>query len=192
MLDPKPKIISRGEWGAREPKKELNKIEGSLKANYSAIAIHHSGNEDNKPTIKDIQNVEMDKRGYDDIPYHFAIDSDGSIYEGRPLDRVGAHIDGNEKYKNTIGIVLLADLDENNKGLESWEAAIERRLGSGEATIPMVESLVKLVRYLRSEYGIQYLGGHDEYDKRRFCPGNVGLELVEKMRQAFKFHKPGK
>ena len=98
-----------------------------------------------------------------------------------------------------IGIVLLADLDTQNAGVDE-KGGVEGFLkkvgegvsGNGELTVPMVESLVSLVRYLRSEYGIEYLGGHDEVDSRRHCPGNVGLDLVSKMRQTFKFHKPGK
>ena len=39
--------------------------------------------EDNSPSVKDVQKEHMDG-GFADIGYHYAIDSEGNIYEGRP------------------------------------------------------------------------------------------------------------
>lgn len=136
--------------------------------------------------------------GMADIGYHFAIDLEGNIYEGRPLDRQGAHVKPNEEHENEIGIVLLADLSHDDAGLNGAKKAVEDYLtGSSDATVEMVESLVKLVRYLRQEYGIEYFGGHleansSEKNGERYCPGDKGMELVQQIRQTFKFHKPGK
>ncbi len=43
--------------------------------------------------IKELQQKEQDD-GYADIPYHFAIDSKGNIYEGRPIGVKGSHVKG--------------------------------------------------------------------------------------------------
>lgn len=188
----KPKVISREEWGARDANKNnsgYQEIEGSAKSYYNTIVVHHSGNADNDRSVNSVQDEHMDEDGYADIGYHFAIDLEGNIYEGRPINIKGEHVKGMNTGK--IGIVLLTDLDTNNSGLNIAQKIAESIQGDGTETVPMVESLVKLVRYLRSEYGIEYLGGHHELLKERPCPGNVGLELVDKMRQAFKFNNPG-
>lgn len=53
---------------------------------------------------------------------------------------------------------------------------------SSDATAEMVEPLVKLVRYLGQEYGIEYLRGHLEANSsqksgERYCPGNEGNKI---------------
>ncbi len=74
------------------------------------------------------------------------MEMEGNIYEGRPLDRQGAHVQPNEEHKNEMGIVLLADLSQDNAGLKKGPKAIEEYLtGSSTETRAMVESLVKLV-----------------------------------------------
>jgi RHS repeat-associated protein len=90
-----PKIISRKEWGAKKPitkGREYEQIKGNLSVYYNTITIHHSGNEDNALTIQDLQEKEQEG-GYADIPYHFAIDGKGNIYEGR-----GSVASGNNFY----------------------------------------------------------------------------------------------
>ncbi len=54
----------------------------------------------------------------------------------------------------------------------------------------MIQSLVNLTQYLNTTYGIQYYGGHQEAIPSRYCPGNMGMEWVERIRQTFKMQKP--
>jgi N-acetyl-anhydromuramyl-L-alanine amidase AmpD len=50
-------------------------------------------------------------RGWSDIGYHYIIDIHGTIYEGRPVTRQGAHVKGFNK--NSIGIVYVGGVDRN-------------------------------------------------------------------------------
>ncbi|WP_158563292.1 DUF6443 domain-containing protein [Chitinophaga silvatica] len=188
---PKPNIISRKQWGAKDPilatGREWQPIYGNLSVYYDEITVHHSGNRDNYLTIQELQKKEQGDV-YADIPYHFAIDKDGNIYEGRPINIVGSHVLGANT--GNIGIVLLADLDSENKGLTMLQSLVESITGNGKATDPMVESLFRLTQYLKSEYGIKYYGGHQEVLNTRFCPGNIGMEWVERIRRTFKFQSP--
>jgi hypothetical protein len=43
-------------------------------------------------------------KGWDDIGYHFLIRKDGTVEEGRPLTKVGAHVEGLNHY--AIGIAF--------------------------------------------------------------------------------------
>lgn len=62
------------------------------------IILHHSvGN----GSIYDIHNVHLGK-GWKGVAYHFYVRKDGSVYEGRPIDKIGGHTMG---YNNTsVGI----------------------------------------------------------------------------------------
>lgn len=188
-----PLIIPRKQWGAAQPVigpgSSYDKIPGNLNVYYDTIVLHHSGNKINYPTVRQVQKEQMDDH-YADIAYHYAVDKDGKIYEGRPINIKGAHVKG----KNTgkIGVVLLADLDKANSGL-SWPAAIAESFnGNGDKTEAMVESLVNLVQFLRRTYGIEVFGGHKEVlnDQNYNCPGDVGMGIVKQIRTTYKFRKP--
>lgn len=199
---PGPKIISRKEWGAKSPilgsGRSYEYITATMKAKtffgttydqplsipadlakyYNTITVHHSGNKDDYLSIQDLQKKEQGD-GYADIPYHFAIDSQGNIYEGRPIGVKGAHVKGGNT--GNIGIVLMSDLDTENKGLGFFQSMLET--SDGGASTAMRQSLTDLVSYLNEKYGIQYLGGHKEKaTDPRNCPGNGGMKIVEYLR----------
>jgi len=50
-------------------------------------------------------------RGWSDIGYHYVIDLDGNILEGRPVTRIGAHVRGFNRY--SIGITYVGGVDRN-------------------------------------------------------------------------------
>ncbi len=189
---PKPNIISRQQWGAKDPIKKGRSWEGipvSLAAYYDTITIHHSGNKNNYVNIKQLQ-IDEQVKGYADIPYHFAIDSKGNIYEGRPIYIKGAHTAGANT--SNIGIVLMSDLDFQNKGLSFEKFLFENYInGNGGASTKMRESLTSLVSYLNDQYGIQYLGGHiEKIHDTRYCPGDGGMKIVNYLRQKFNMQVP--
>lgn len=53
------------------------------------------------------------QQGWKCIGYHYVIDLDGTIENGRPLNMVGAHCKGHNT--NSIGICYIGGVDENNK-----------------------------------------------------------------------------
>lgn len=177
--------------GDADKSKGYEEIDGSVKSFYNQMVVHHSGNATNNPSVKQVQEEEMEN-GYADIAYHFAIDQYGNIYEGRPLNIKGAHVKGQTR---GIGIVLLSDLDAKDSGLSAAQWAAELIMGDGNLSDPMVQSLINLTQYLRKEHNIKYLGAHKEVHKEegtsRNCPGNVGMELIELIRKAYKFYNPG-
>lgn len=52
-------------------------------------------------------------RGWSGIGYHRVIRLDGSVEQGRPFTRRGAHVKGNNT--NTIGICLIGGLDDEGE-----------------------------------------------------------------------------
>lgn len=79
------------------------------------VTVHHdamlfvgSSESDGRARLESIRRAHREK-GWGDIGYHFAIDRQGRIYEGRPLSWQGAHVrDHNE---GNIGIVLLGNFE---------------------------------------------------------------------------------
>jgi hypothetical protein len=94
-------IVTREAWGARSS--------SSCSSNpyKNRVTIHHTETPSTDPArqVRGIQNYHMDTRGWCDVGYHFLIGVDGTIYEGRPLEKLGAHTGGQNT--NNIGIAFI-------------------------------------------------------------------------------------
>ncbi len=174
-------IIDRSIWGARppivnDPSRSYEPYSGNLEEIYDSIAIHHSGNEGYR-TIAEVQNVQMDDQGRADVAYHYGVSRWGTISEGRDIGVKGAHVEGGNTGK--IGIVLLADLDE-----QVWDV-------DDEVTADMETALLQLIHFLRGRFPrIRYLGGHKEYNTSRSCPGNLGMARMNRWRSQTGLNRP--
>ena len=54
--------------------------------------------------VAEVRRWHVEERKWSDVGYHLLIDRDGTVIEGRPLERVGAHVKGHNT--GTIGIAL--------------------------------------------------------------------------------------
>ncbi|RLE63886.1 MAG: hypothetical protein DRJ47_08875 [Thermoprotei archaeon] len=159
----KPKIISREEWGAKPPKCEY-----SRHPYYNAITIHHTATsndyKDSFEVVRNIQVFHQDSRGWCDIGYHYLIDREGRIFEGRPVWAVGAHV----KNHNTgnIGISIIGNFEEREPN--------EKELNS----------LVNLVAWLVYQYNIPLgnIKGHRDYSNT-LCPGKYLYQKLPEIRR---------
>ncbi len=163
----KPATITRAGWNARPPK-----------GNYAAqtpqkLIMHHSWQPDaahynGATTIRGIQNYHMDdpKTGWADIGYHFLIGTDGVIYEGRPVNAVGAHCPPNT---NMVGICVIGDYDPGRDKLN-----------------PKIEaSIVNLMSWLSATYKIDprtAYYGHRNFSSKS-CPGDTVYNNMDKYRE---------
>jgi N-acetylmuramoyl-L-alanine amidase len=114
-------------------------------------------------TTDSYANVEQMRRfhrsmGWDDIGYHFIVDVDGAVYEGRDVDRVGAHVLGSNE--NSIGI--------------AW-------IGSTAPTDEQYDALVTLAYALMHNYEIliNNVLGHNDFEsgqkQGKTCP-NIDMQ----------------
>ena len=179
-----PNIRSRESWGARSPitgpDRSYDKISGSLSEYYNTIVVHHSGNGSSYPTMNDVQNKHMDGSSKKaDIGYHFGIDKDGKIYEGRPIDIKGAHV--SKANTGKIGIVLLGDFDTKDSGLNILEQLLE--MSDDKLTSKMQNSLSHLIGFLMKKYDIKKVGTHKEVNCERNCAGDKGQEATERAKR---------
>ena len=94
------------------------------------------------------------KRGWSDVGYHFVIYLDGSVHNGRPVEKVGAHVSGHNA--DTIGVVYVGGTDAAGKAKDTMNDAQQT-------------AFVNLIKALRDQYGPLTLHGHNEYAAKA-CP----------------------
>jgi len=152
-------IISRSEWGARQPKAVQ-----TLRLPVRYAYIHHTAGsspntmEKEHQLMRVIQNDHMNSRGFADIGYNFVIMPSGRIFEGRGWNRVGA---ATKKWNSqSLSFCWAGNYENNRPTSESIEAG--RRL-----LAHAIES-----GYLTSDFVIR---GHRDAAKTA-CPGRYLYE----------------
>ena len=146
----KPPVISRAEWGA------VDATEGYVPHVPDRITLHHDGAEFHGGAVarmRALQSWSRRVRGWVDIPYHFLVDREGHIYEGRPLEYVG---DTATEYDPT-GHALITVMGNYN---------------TQETNQAQLAAIVDLASWLCYEYTIppQMIRGHRDYAATS-CPG---------------------
>ena len=128
---------------------EINLKFGSMNKRLKTelIVLHHAAAK--SCSVEDVHRWHLDK-GWSGVGYHFFIRKDGTIWRGRPEDRIGAHtVDYNSK---SIGICF-----EGNFELEPI-SDFQKAAG------------FELIAYLKGKYPIKDIKGHGEL-KATACPG---------------------
>lgn len=97
-------------------------------------------------------------KNWRDVGYHYLIDRDGTVVEGRLLDADGAHVEG--RNKGTVGIALFGGHGSNKT--DAFEAHF---------TPEQDTALRELIARLKTNYpSIKTVSGHNQYANRA-CPG---------------------
>ena len=146
-------IIPRSDWNAAAPR--------SFKTHTPVqITVHHEGTklEQGDDAVKKIAAIQKWGMGPDrkwaDIPYHFLIAPNGTIYEGRAVKTVG---ETNTEYDPTghLLITCLGNYDQQDVSPET------------------LQSLTKLIAYCARKYKIPIntLSTHRDQSKQTTCPG---------------------
>lgn len=143
------------------------------KQNIDAIVIHCTASK----AGQDLRAADIDKqhqeRGFAMIGYNFVVDLDGTVEDGRPLTRDGAHcntvgLSGKSYNKHSIGIVYVGGLDENGEPADT-------------RTPEQKQALADLVYRLINEYPIVEVIGHRDASPDK--NGNGKIERNEWIKQ---------
>ena len=130
------------------------------KNNPDKIIIHHTA-VDQDQSAETIHDFHKNTRGWNGIGYNYLIRHDGTIEEGRGLGKQGAHAKGQNS--SSVGIAITGNFD------------------NGTPKEAQMESLVKLIKYIRSQYGDIPIYGHTDFAAKS-CPGdNFPWKKLEKM-----------
>lgn len=128
------------------------------KRNWSHIIVHHTGAEEKDAAQVRRYHLSL---GWQDVGYHFLIERDGRVVEGRNLETVGAHCRAGNMNFHGIGVAVLGNL-ENHPPLP-----------------PQSESLLQLLRRLiesRAVHLSNVLGHREVPGAATACPGHF-LEM---------------
>lgn len=165
-------IIPRQTWGAA---REVPRHMSRHVAPWSVITVHHSAMPLGSSTtlagrsaeLRTIQRGHLNKpEGWGDVGYHYLIDPEGRIYEGRRLSWRGAHVGGQNDHN--LGVCLLGNFNEQ------------------QPSAAAVRSLERLLDDLRSKNGIprsnvRYHRGWPTANTE--CPGDALVPVVENYRR---------
>lgn len=120
------------------------------------IILHCSATREGQHIDVDtIRRWHVQGNGWSDIGYHFVVYLDGTVAEGRPLNRSGAHVRG--RNKKSIGICYIGGCEADGKTPKDTMTR-EQEL-----------SIRSLITGLRACCGDLSLHGHNEYAAKA-CP----------------------
>ena len=129
------------------------------------IIIHCTATpEGRQHDVADIRRWHL-KRGFNDIGYHYLLHIDGTIEEGRPLNKQGAHCSGQNR--GSIGICYVGGMSKDMKKPKDTRTQAQK------------DSLIKLMHELIYKYNKDMtIHGHNEYANKA-CPSfNVQEEYA--------------
>ncbi len=146
-------IVPRSGWNANEPKPFKQHVP-------VRITVHHEGTrlEITDDAAKKIRNIQVwgmgSDRNWADIPYHFLIAPDGTIYEGRNVFTVGETATEYDPTGHLL-ITCLGNLEQQ------------------EVTEQQLSSLIHLIAYCCKKYNLSYetLATHRDHSTQTTCPG---------------------
>jgi N-acetyl-anhydromuramyl-L-alanine amidase AmpD len=147
-------IISKNDWGGVAGDSTLMKNH-----KIEHITIHHAGviddgSKSGVQKMKDLQTFSLEEKGWGDVPYHFVIDLQGRLYEGRDVKYAG---DTNTNYDPTghLLICVNGNYEEQQVTSESYETLVH-------FTAKMAETYSIPVEKIKT---------HRDYATDTVCPG---------------------
>ena len=175
----RPAVVSRADWGARPVDVGARNEHGyynsftnpegwyvypdDLRGSYQTVVIHHSAfyREDGRRTLLEVQRLHREDRGWADVGYHFMVDKDGTVYEGRHLSARGAHTQGYNT--GSAGICLLGDFRAESPSSAQWQA------------------VTALTQWLAYHLQLTHLAGHRQFNGWTVCPGGQVSSQLENL-----------
>lgn len=119
------------------------------------IVLHCSATVEGKEYSVDTIRKWHTNKGWSDIGYHYVIQLDGTISQGRPINKQGAHVRGHNK--DTIGICYIGGVDADIKPKDTM-------------TPEQNSAFRMLVRSIRILFGEDItIHGHNEFSSKA-CP----------------------
>ncbi len=127
-------------------------------AEIDMIVIHHT---EKKSRVWDIADYHVNKNGWSTVGYHYMIQSSGKILQLNEIETISPHC--KDYNTRSIGVCFNGNFEENMPS--------DAMLESGE----------KLVKYLKTKYGIKTIVGHGELGNTD-CPGENLKLFVEQFK----------
>jgi len=165
----KPPVVSRASWGARPPKTAYNPHKPKRLTQHHTAGRKTSTLQESLKEVRFIQDFHQNGRGWNDVGYHFLVDSAGRIFQGRPENVVGAHVGG--KNKDNVGVSFLGN----------YHPPV-----SHQPTAAQLAAVRDLGKWLRTEYQVDLAlyKGHRDLGATS-CPGDLVYGWMDRVRDSF-------
>ena len=161
-----PRIVAASDWGGTPGPA------GLPHQTVSDITVHHQGERwvagsDVAAYLRRLQQWSRDTKRWVDIPYHYIIGPDGTVYAGRSPLIAG---DTNTEYNpyGQIQVMLLGNFEEQTPTPEQWESA--------------VQMLAHLLR--THDLPVSSIAAHRHRSTQTVCPGAQLMARFEELRAA--------
>ena len=105
-------------------------------------------------TVKDVDTWHR-QRGFNGIGYHYLIGLNGEVWEGRPIEKAGAHTEGYNS--SSIGIAYVGGMDKEMKNPKDTRTQAQK------------DSIVSLLKELVIKFPKAKIYGHRDFAKKA-CP----------------------
>jgi hypothetical protein len=159
----KPPMVTREEWGSNP-----DPIPDEARHDPDIVTLHHAGvlwkeGDEAKPKLTALQSWGKSDKGWPDLPYHYLIAPDGTIYQGRPTT---FQAETNTSY----------DLN-GHIGINVWGNFEEQRISEEQ-----LNAVIDLTAWLMAVHGIDpsTIGGHkDRAVGQTDCPGKDFYRYLE-------------
>jgi|GEM_PF-850557 len=187
-LDPAPAlVVARADWDdAPTPPTRLRQRARPLSSS-THIVVHHSDFDD-APGPAAIRDYHRGPAGFADIGYHLVVARAGTVFQGRPLDRVGAHAGVAVEQRRDIRL----DPDEDSIGV-----VLDGNFEHQRPDPTQLAAAARVIRDLRARFGIparQVIGHRDVrhalveargltlQGDGTVCPGEAAFSLLPALR----------
>jgi len=157
-----PEIVSATRWGATPANEAL-----ARRHVISHITLHHQGlafprGKDPQQYLRDLQSWSRKSKQWIDVPYHYVIDLDGLIYEGRDIRFAG----------------------DTNTAYDPAGHALIEVVGNFEEVEPnpaQLAAVADLMALLVRRYGVpvENIRGHRDVAPGTECPGKNLYRYLE-------------
>lgn len=157
----RPAIVRREAWGAQPPRGR-GTYRFPERITFHDEAANGPGETSGKDAVRRLQRTAQEGCKAIDIPYHFVVDGEGWIFEGRPPFLAGG-TDAGDEPAGGIRVAVLGDFQEERVGEEQAEAA------------------ARLAAWLVRRFGIppEAIRAHPAPSPERPCPGKRLHALFE-------------
>jgi hypothetical protein len=181
------RVVPRADWDSDADDVRPLRRRARPLSTSSFIVVHHSDFAD-APGPATILDYHRGPAGFADIGYHFVVARDGTVYEGRAIDVVGAHagISRQQRYDKS------KDPDDDAIGV-----VLDGSFEDATPSAHQLTSALRLIRNLRARYGVpgrQVIGHRDVKEKiveaqgltfagtTTVCPGDALANLLPAIR----------
>jgi hypothetical protein len=163
---PGPRVVTVAAWGGRvvEPPARAQRV--------THLTLHHQGvlwaaDADVAAYLRRLQAWSQATRGWADLPYHYIVAPDGTVYAGRSPALAG---ETNTAYDPSghVQVMLLGNFEIQHPSPQQWAAA--------------VELLSQLMR--AHDLPLSAFGAHRQHADQTVCPGAHLYSRLDELRSA--------